>query len=616
MSNSEVSNSGIEYGGEINEEGYLNGFDRRGFTPEKCALELVANSIDSLDRRNREASNSANTNKVVFDNKGDVILFVDNGYGMDMPGAKNMFSLHKQNHTNDKSRGVSGIGAKPSLSILSEKTTVKIYTRQLNGAYICVTVPWDKIHEGHVYTGQVEFCQMTEVEIQQFKTERDLHEMLYNNDYCGTTISFLYNETLAEVLEENFKSIKDSSMTDLMNRIGIVFGRDDVEFLYKHHEVPVYQKLEKYNYFNFPKPSFYKGYDEYVIENWYNSHTKKDRFICTIDGVEYEVKQMGKKCATKAEPSTTNKQGFQHVGDYTMLVGLLNEKEVFDTTLSDPKSKMVNGIEHIGQYNKIHIGTESKDYLKFLNGTKFVRNNQFIGLIPTEKGFETRRGGADSHYEQILLQSEIRYNPISNQNNHLDHIGQIQENKNQFDGLSVPLHFRRLIDHLRKMKWNQISAYFNSFKAQPRPAPIEDSNDRDSVISHVSSTNSPTSSVPSPKKKLVVTSPSNPTTESTTVTTPAASVGITPHALEIIDREISPSVTSPVRLPPLSTTNHTQPQSHKATLNYIKVFLTINKVSDLDAMIAEASDTTTPGLAEMCRSIKAVQTYLDSKKSK
>jgi hypothetical protein len=69
-------------------------------------------------------------------------------------------------------------------------------------------------------------------------------------------------------------------------------------------------------------------------------------------------------------------------------------------------------------------------------------------------------------------------------------------------------------------------------------------------------------------------------------------------------------------LPPLSTTNHTHSQTHKATLNYIKVFLTINKISDLDAMIADASDITTPGLAEMCRSIKSIQSYLDSKKSK
>ena len=616
MSNSEESNSAIEYGGEINEEGYLNGFDRRGFTPEKCVLELVANSNDSLDRRNRQASNLANTNKVIFDNKGDVILFIDNGYGMDMPSAKNMFSLHKQNHINDKSRGVSGIGAKPSLSILSEKTCVKIYTRQIDGAYICVTVPWDNIHSTHIYTGKIEFRPMIEVEIRQFKDERNIHEMLYNNDYCGTTISFIYNETLAEVLEENFKSIKESSMNDLMNRIGIVFGRDNVEFLYKHHELPVYQKLEMYNYFNSPKPLFYKSYDEYIIQNWYNSHTKKDRFICTIDEEEYEVKQTEKRCATKAEPLTTNLQGFTHIGDYTMLVGLRNEKEVFDTTLSNPKSKMVNGIDHIGEYNKIHIGTESKDNLKFLNGTKFVRNNQFIGLIPTEKGFETRRAGVDSHYEQILLQSEIRYNPISNQNNHLDHIGQIQENKNQFEGLSVPLHFRRLIEHLRKMKWNQINAYFNSFKAQPQPPPVEDSNDGDLVISDVSSTHSPISSVPSPKKEIVVTSPSNVTTGSATVVTPVGSVAITPSALDIKDGEVSLSGPSPVTLPPLSTTNHTQPQSHKATLNYIKVFLTINKVNDLDGMIAEASDTTIPGLAEMCRNIKTIQAYLDSKKSK
>jgi hypothetical protein len=464
------ANSVIEFGGEINERGYLNSFGRRGFTPEKCILELVANSLDSLDRRNRVPSETTNTNKIIFDNNGNSILIIDNGYGMDMQGAKNMFSMHKENHINDKSRGVSGIGAKPSLSILSEKSTVKIYSRQPEGPYICVTIPWDIIHEQGIYTGKIQFRPMTETEIQEFKDERLLHGMLYNCDFCGTTIRFNYLDTLAEVLEENFTPIQQSSMTDLMNRIGIVFGRDNVEFLYQHHEASGYKKIDMYNYFNAPKPAFYKGYDEYVIENWYNPQTKKDRFICKIGDDNYEVKQMEKRCATKAEPVINGFLGFQHIGDYVAFIGLRNEKEVFDTTVANPK--MVNAIDNIGQYNRAHVGTDSKDNLLFLNGTKFVRNNQFIGLIPTERGMETRRGGADSHYELILLQCEVRYNPISSQNSHLDHIGQIQENKNQFDGKSVPLHFRRLIEHLRKEKWNQIKAYFDSFApAPPSPSP-------------------------------------------------------------------------------------------------------------------------------------------------
>jgi hypothetical protein len=77
-----------------------------------------------------------------------------------------------------------------------------------------------------------------------------------------------------------------------------------------------YKKIDMYNYFNAPKPSFYKGYDEYTIENWYNPQTKKDRFICKIDDTDYEVKQMEKRCATKAEPVINGLLGFQHIASW------------------------------------------------------------------------------------------------------------------------------------------------------------------------------------------------------------------------------------------------------------------------------------------------------------
>ena len=33
--------------GSINERGIIKGFERKGFTPEKCLSEIVANSIDA-----------------------------------------------------------------------------------------------------------------------------------------------------------------------------------------------------------------------------------------------------------------------------------------------------------------------------------------------------------------------------------------------------------------------------------------------------------------------------------------------------------------------------------------------------------------------------------------
>ncbi|NBP66087.1 MAG: hypothetical protein EBU66_15675, partial [Bacteroidetes bacterium] len=233
--------------GSINEKGYLAGFTRRGFTPAKCLLELYANSLDSLEKVHTPANF---TKKIVAEVKSDKTSLFDNGAAMILPQVDAMFDLHQQNHTTDTSRGVSGIGAKPAMSILSEKTTVNVFTHAVGGPYIRVTTPWSEIHSKGIWNGMTTVSDMTEAEKAAFIKERTDNGMLNMNEAHGTTIQFETNSTLSSILDATFAKISDEcALKNQLDRAGIVFGRDQVEFIYKNQDKPgVIERLDQYDY--------------------------------------------------------------------------------------------------------------------------------------------------------------------------------------------------------------------------------------------------------------------------------------------------------------------------------------------------------------------------------
>ena len=95
--------------GSIDERGFINSLDRKGFTYPKCGAELIANICDA---------HSSDAYICVGEKK---IYLIDNGDGMDAKGIDKMFATFKENHSDDKSMGVSGFGSKPALYILSKK---------------------------------------------------------------------------------------------------------------------------------------------------------------------------------------------------------------------------------------------------------------------------------------------------------------------------------------------------------------------------------------------------------------------------------------------------------------------------------------------------------------
>ena len=76
--------------GSINEEGILNDFTKKGFTKQQCFGELIANSID------------AKAQNIRFITKDEEDIWIaDDGCGMNKEKIKNMFDLHRSNHTNE-----------------------------------------------------------------------------------------------------------------------------------------------------------------------------------------------------------------------------------------------------------------------------------------------------------------------------------------------------------------------------------------------------------------------------------------------------------------------------------------------------------------------------------
>ena len=99
--------------GSFNERGFINSLKRKGFNFNRSVSELIQNSIDS------------GATFVKFIKNGDEeFILMDNGKGMTKLNLINMWDAYRENHTDDESGGVSGLGCKPSTFILSEQTDI------------------------------------------------------------------------------------------------------------------------------------------------------------------------------------------------------------------------------------------------------------------------------------------------------------------------------------------------------------------------------------------------------------------------------------------------------------------------------------------------------------
>ena len=143
MSSQNDTSENIYGCGCIDEAGLMNSALSQGITPENAVSEILANSVDAINKDERKGTIQIKTNC-------EFITFIDDGCGMNEANIKNFASLYKSNNSENNTIGRSGYGKVSSL-ILSNKTPVIYLTRKKEGTYYKVEIPWDKMFEENLY---------------------------------------------------------------------------------------------------------------------------------------------------------------------------------------------------------------------------------------------------------------------------------------------------------------------------------------------------------------------------------------------------------------------------------------------------------------------------------
>ncbi len=426
--------------GSINDAGMLMGLTRKGFTHEKCLSELTANSID------------AGAKHLQFKVTQQHIALIDDGNGMNQKAIENMFDMHKENHAEHKSLGVSGVGGKVSLSYLSEKTEVVLFTKVKKGLHFKVTVPWDEMFKQQKYTNMIKVEPMNENEVFDFHKER---ENMENKD-SGLTIRFKFNDTLADQIEKQFCSpdhYKEKYDIDInpIDMLRVIYGQFDIIISYFHFEVHETKIMQKYNYFGGNQSDYYKGITTSKVQVYEKKN--KMRYILNM---ESEIKPFSKGFKKEIELVSESLTGWTPIGEYDVITGCRRDPDYFnDTNLKLPEGASDASLDYERQY----IGDTKNE---FLCKPSLVRNGQLICSIEMpDISIASRRANARALFGIRHLKSYVSYNPTSYLANKLDILSGIQENKNQ-NGGTIEIPFGRLIQHLMKEKEKEIWTYFEA----------------------------------------------------------------------------------------------------------------------------------------------------------
>jgi hypothetical protein len=406
--------------------------------------------------------------RIHFQQKNEDILMIDNACGMNSIDLQNMYAAHFENHSSHRSRGVSGIGGKIAQYHLSGKTKSTVFTHQKGGPYLKVFAPWDEMLKKGKYTSMFRCAEMTEEEISVFNQERFENGMVEEGDEAvGTTLVFPYNDPLHDCILENFETNDDKKLhLDPTDRIAIIFGREqNLSITAELADLAEgYKEMEFYNYFGGRASDYYDGIAREIV-HLYTNKSGESRFIWKkSDDEEFEVPRVAKGYSRDIKKVKKSLEGFTFEGEYEIVTGLRRQEGI------DPKD--ITGEKKFGNYDKYHIGENNT----FLAHHKVVRNNQGIGLIEPEVKIENARANKLSNLEIYQVQTEIRFNPLSSQDNVQDHITGVQQNKNQFNGKNLPKNFTRLIHKIRMEKCKSIEKFLGLDKSDNRSVRSKEDN--------------------------------------------------------------------------------------------------------------------------------------------
>jgi hypothetical protein len=456
-------NNDVEYGnngsfisitaGSRNEEGFVNGLNRKGFIPTKCGAEKIANCIDAYADNIRFRINSS------------YILLCDDGIGMTSEKLCNMFDANRENHSADKSMGVSGIGGIISNYQLSKgddgtPREVTVFTKNMRGPYIKATIPWDSIHTNKKYDGQIKIELMNEDEINQFISERQTFTNL-----TGTTIRFSYSESFRKLLCSQFIS-KQEDGRNLENWWTIIFGKTKTNILLDNSNGLPPIPLKKYDYFCGFDTEFYCS--KYIWLIYFIIDNGKYRFVSKNPDYPdryIEITQNGNGFSKEPKPINIDPRKIENAQIIKLTCGMRKDNRVFNP--EDPlNEKSLSATFYLNDYDeKFMSESGQKDVIKeFSSKTRVIRNSQSITAFTLEGcSVSSARGNSDTLIKNALHRSEVSYETFSKQDNSLDIVHGIQENKNQNQN-EFPTQYVRLINYLKRWHYDQIMNYFKEVK--------------------------------------------------------------------------------------------------------------------------------------------------------
>jgi len=440
--------------GDINERGFIINQFRKGFTTKKCTTELYANSIDANATEIRvEVTEPISQN-------GN-IRFIDNGDGMNREKLTRMHSMYSENHGNNISMGVSGIGGKAAAFILSSTdgtirtaTTVTIFTHMENGNYIKAVCPWGEIARTYKYTGMIQILEMSSTEVQEYILER-------KGETTGTTIVFNYSETLHDALDEQFNEKR--FYLKMEERVEFIFGKHDVNFSYKDNQRTC--QLDMYDYFGGASHEYYLGFDKIFIYH-YIDNKREHRYLFQehADGEYHEYPKHGRGVSHSSGVVRDNMRNWKRIGFYQFTIGMrkcddfFNENNVAETLNPFDRQSSI-----LCDYDQDFLRMEQGNITHLKDDmcrSVLIRNKQAIMWHHLD-GKSLFRASPIETIKMKDLRTELSYNTISCQDNPIDICMGIQEVKTQHSKI-LPTPLLRIMIEFKNRKFNQIKNYINN----------------------------------------------------------------------------------------------------------------------------------------------------------
>jgi hypothetical protein len=402
--------------GEIDERGFLETFERKGFDILSSADELISNAYDAAAKN------------VIISKEGGSIAISDDGHGMDMTDAKFMFAMYKPKNRNG-TIGMANSGAKPSLYKLSNKKQSIIISLK-DGIYITILIDWAKMLFQNKYTNNIHVKPSLENEIKLFN-EIGLERT------SGTTILFKYVETTWNILEFQFNFEND---LEISKSFSVRYGHTK-NFNIKMINDSDTLELIKYN------PRNNENEIQRRIDILRNSEGET-RFISDKNE---EIKPFGR--GFNKSPTVID---LRELEGYT----LINSLEIFISLPHDAayhKDAKTWYPPHLNMFKQ----NDENDKIIASSHPTLVRNNYALGSIIIE---ETSLANRRASYEGRLYYDV--YTLVKSNQTHLNSIDDIigtQENKGQLQN-NMPIQIKRLIHHFK-------TEYINKLKG-PKPKPV------------------------------------------------------------------------------------------------------------------------------------------------